>query len=251
LISHSNVGDVLQAQSKFQEALKAYHDSLAIVERLAAMDRNNNNWQRDLSLSHSNIGNVLMELDRFEEALKSYEVSLAISARLAAAQSNNIVWQRDLSVAQEKVGDALLAQGRLDEALKSYRAAASIRLRLASSNPTNARLQQDLHIYISKLGGLSFILVLNGKFSTALDVVDQAIALGTKGIAFRENRAHALMLLDRVEEARTVYLAHRGHKNTEGKAWEAIVLGDFAEMRKHGLSHPLMGEIEKLFAAGG
>jgi len=29
------------------------------------------------------------------------------------------------------------------------------------------------------------------------------------------------------------------------------VLDDFAEMRKAGLSHPLMNEIEKQFAAGG
>jgi len=28
------------------------------------------------------------------------------------------------------------------------------------------------------------------------------------------------------------------------------VLGDFADLRKHGLTHPLMDEIEKLFAAG-
>ena len=59
------------------------------------------------------------------------------------------------------------------------------------------------------------------------------------------------MLLDRVDEARAIYLQHRGQKNVQGRSWEAIVLDDFAELRKAGLTHPLMAEIEKRFAAAG
>jgi predicted negative regulator of RcsB-dependent stress response len=40
-ISYNKVGDVLVAQGKLEEALKAYHDGLAIRERLAAADRSN------------------------------------------------------------------------------------------------------------------------------------------------------------------------------------------------------------------
>jgi hypothetical protein len=66
------------------------------------------------------------------------------------------------------------------------------------------------------------------------------------------NRAHALMFLGRVEEARALYLQYRGRKNVLGeKPWDAIVLEDFAELRQAGLTHPLMDEIEKAFTAGG
>jgi hypothetical protein len=40
-MSYEKVGDVLKAQGKLDEALKAYRDSLAIRERLAAADRSN------------------------------------------------------------------------------------------------------------------------------------------------------------------------------------------------------------------
>ena len=60
------------------------------------------------------------------------------------------------------------------------------------------------------------------------------------------------MFLGRAEEARALYLKYRGKKNVDGeKSWEASVLDDFAEMRKAGLTHRLMTEIERTFAAGG
>jgi hypothetical protein len=60
------------------------------------------------------------------------------------------------------------------------------------------------------------------------------------------------MLLDRVDEARALYLEYRGAKNVDGtKSWEKVILEDFVELRKAGLTHPLMNEIEKTFTAGG
>jgi len=58
------------------------------------------------------------------------------------------------------------------------------------------------------------------------------------------------MFLGRVDEARTIYLSYRGqkaHSNKDG-LWEKVVLGDFAEFRKAGLTNPLMDEIQTLFA---
>ena len=43
---------MLAAQGKLDEALEAYRDGLAIRERLAAADRSNTRWQRDLSVSY-------------------------------------------------------------------------------------------------------------------------------------------------------------------------------------------------------
>jgi hypothetical protein len=44
---------------------------------------------------------------------------------------------------------------------------------------------------------------------------------------------------------------YRGQKIPEqdGKSWENAILEDFAELRKAGLSDPLMDTIEKLFKA--
>jgi hypothetical protein len=60
------------------------------------------------------------------------------------------------------------------------------------------------------------------------------------------------MFLGRVEEARAIYLSHRGAKNVvDEKSWEAVVMDDFAELREAKLKHSLMDEIEKRFTAPG
>jgi hypothetical protein len=58
------------------------------------------------------------------------------------------------------------------------------------------------------------------------------------------------MFLGRTDEARALYLKYRGRKDvSEGKSWEIVVQEDFAQLRKVGLSDPLMDAIEKLFNA--
>jgi hypothetical protein len=64
------------------------------------------------------------------------------------------------------------------------------------------------------------------------------------------NRAHALMFLGRQDEARELYLKYRDEKNVQGgKSWITVTREDFQELRKAGLSSPLMSDIEQIFAA--
>jgi hypothetical protein len=92
-------------------------------------------------------------------------------------------------------------------------------------------------------------------FTRALEAADQAILLAPEQTWLYSNRAHALMFLDREQEARALYLRYRGEKNVhgknaqDGKSWEMVILGDFAELRKAELTRPLMNEIEKTFSA--
>src|SRR6202022_2128529 len=53
-------GNTYLTLGDLDEALKAYGDGLAIAERLAAADRSNTQWQRDLSVSYSKVGEVLV-----------------------------------------------------------------------------------------------------------------------------------------------------------------------------------------------
>jgi hypothetical protein len=82
-----------------------------------------------------------------------------------------------------------------------------------------------------------------------MEAADQAIVLFPGKIWLYSNRAHALMFLGRLDEAREIYLKYRGQKIPEekGKNWESAVVEDFAEFRKAGLAKPLMNEIEKQF----
>jgi tetratricopeptide (TPR) repeat protein len=141
----------------------------------------------------------------------------------------------------------LVKQGKLDDALKSYRDSLTIFQHLAASDRSNIQWQKDLQYGTDKIGGLAYNFILARKFAIALEVADQAISLAPNAMWFYSNRAHGLMLLGRVDEARSLYLRFRGEKNAHGgKSWETVILEDFAELRKVGLTHPLMDEIETL-----
>jgi tetratricopeptide (TPR) repeat protein len=172
--------------------------------------------------------------------------------RLAKADPNNAGWQHDLSVWYDRVGDVLVKQGNLTEALKSFRDGLAIRERLTKADPSNVQWRNDLQFTIDRIGSLAYRFVLAGDFSNALDAADQVVALAPDRLWLHGNRAHALMFLGRVEEARAIYLAHRGARNASAsgeKSWETAVLEDFADLRAAKLAHPLMDEIEQLFTA--
>jgi hypothetical protein len=103
------------------------------------------------------------------------------------------------------------------------------------------RVQHDLQFVIGRIGALAYGFLLTRDFATALAAADQAISLAPGEIWLYTNRAHALMLLGRFDEARALYLKYRGQKDvTNGKSWEVVVLEDFTELRKAGLTDPLM-----------
>jgi hypothetical protein len=85
-----------------------------------------------------------------------------------------------------------------------------------------------------------------GNFRIGLEAAELGITFDPKKIWILINRAHALMFLDRTEEARHDYLAHRGEILEQGQ-WEGLILEDFKSLREQGREHPLMTEIEDKF----
>ena len=84
-------------------------------------------------------------------------------------------------------------------------------------------------------------------FTKALAVAERAHAFIPDDHWFEISRAHALMFLERGEEAQALYLAYKGKPVSEqdAKLWERVIAEDFAEFRKAGLTHPMMADIEK------
>jgi len=60
------------------------------------------------------------------------------------------------------------------------------------------------------------------------------------------NRAHALLLLGRTKDAEQIYLRYRGQKIEDGRDWTAVVLQDFEEFEKVGITTPEFTRIRKL-----
>jgi tetratricopeptide (TPR) repeat protein len=85
------------------------------------------------------------------------------------------------------------------------------------------------------------------EFTKALTVTDRAHALLPNELSIETNRAHALLFLGRGEEAKALYLAHKGKPlpGQHGRLWQGAIVQDFAKFREAGLTHPMMAEIEK------
>ena len=84
------------------------------------------------------------------------------------------------------------------------------------------------------------------EFTKALTIGDRAHALFPDRLTIETNRAHALMFLGRREDSKALYLVYKGKpiSGADGPLWEYIIAEDFAELRKSGLTHPMMAEIE-------
>jgi TPR repeat protein len=85
------------------------------------------------------------------------------------------------------------------------------------------------------------------EFTKAFTVADRAHALLPDDRGIETNRAHALMFQRRGKESKALYLAHKGKpvSGQNGKLWERVIVEDFAEFRKAGLTHPMMADIER------
>jgi len=92
---------------------------------------------------------------------------------------------------------------------------------------------------------LSWYALFARHYAEALDAAERSIKLKTSLVP-ETNRAHALMMLGRAAEAKSIYLAHKGEP-LNGKKWEEIIADDFAKLRKAGIESPLMAEIETAF----
>ena len=107
--------------------------------------------------------------------------------------------------------------------------------------------------YSSVLNLEAWYAIFAGDFELARTESQRAIDLvetQEEKFAPMTNRAHALMMLNRITEARDAYMAGRGLAGAGKETWEHTILRDFIEFRAAGLMHPLMAEIEAAFKKG-
>ena len=242
-VSYGKVGDRAEAQGDAAGGAAILpRRASPSIERLAQSDPGNAGWQRDLAVSYEKIGDIAGGAGRprgcaqFLPAISPFPTGWRNP--IPAMPTGNMTWQ----LPYQKIGDVQMAQGDLAAALRSYRESLERMQRLVSLDRSNKQWREDLDLVVARIGGEAFAFVLASDFATALEAADQAIALAPDEIWFRINRAHALMFLGRVEAARALYLKYRGRKDVlDGESWEAVTIGDFATLRKAGLSRSAHG----------
>lgn len=121
--AHSNLGVVLQAMGRLDEAILAHRSALAVNPRFHT--------------AHFNLGNVYKDMGRLEDAVRSYDEAISISPLFAQAYNN--------------MGIALADLYRLDEAISAYQKAIAL-------DPENAAAYNNIGLSFSAKGLLDAAL---------------------------------------------------------------------------------------------
>jgi WD40 repeat protein/tetratricopeptide (TPR) repeat protein len=243
------LGDALAADGKGSEATAAYRESIAIRQKLVAAEPENANRQNALAYVDEHLADALLTVGKGTDAVAIYKEALAVRQKMAAAEPDDAQRQKDLAYDNEHLAAALEAEGQHADAITHYRDVLAIRENLAAGverEETAAKGKPGVAT-ANELGGLAWYALFARNFDEVLVTSRRAAELAPDLIWIRTNLAHALMFLNRTDEARSVYFEFRGKKTLKGEVWEALVLEDFATFRKAGLVNPLMDEIEKSF----
>ena len=181
--SQTNLGNVLRARGRLDEAVSCHRRAIALKSDYAEAHNNLGSALRDskgldqavasyrqaisikpdFAMAHMNLGDTLLALGRLDEAARSYRRVLQFRPDSVEAHNN--------------LGNALRDSGRLEEAAASYRRAVAI-------GPDYAKLHNNLGNALLDLGRIEEAVA---SYSHALELEpDFAKAHSNLGSAFRE-----------------------------------------------------------------
>ena len=246
-IYYRQMGDVLAGGNERDKALANYRKAVVIGEKLSGDDPAKTDWQIDLDLYYSRLGDILRADDRIVEALPYYLKSLAIRRKLAGEEPANADKQSKLAAMHRMLGVAFTADNKHEAAIENFNGALAITEHHATEiekfeQETNGKLGV---LTAEALTNVAWDLLFVGNFERALALTERALRLDPDSLAIQTNRAHALLLLGRLDEARALYIAHKGERisQTNNKFWEEVIADDLKELREAGLGHPVFIEI--------
>lgn len=195
---------------------------------------------------------TLLSLGNAQGALAAAREAHGIYQALAAGQSATAGDQRGLAVSDEKIGTVLMAQGDfpggqadLLGAIAAYRDGLAVFRSLADRDKSGTQWRSDL---VDALGNLALALLPDNQPQQTLDLADEALKLDPSAVRVELTRAHALLFLGRVDEAKAIYLADK-YKTIGGRSFAAVVADDFARFRRFGINTLAMQQIEQLLAS--
>jgi tetratricopeptide (TPR) repeat protein len=171
--SHLNLGGLLAAQGRWDEAEREDRQALAEWGRLAADHPGVPEYRRGLAHSHLNLGDLLSGLCRPDEAGAAHRQALALYDRLAADHPGVLEYRRGLAQSRDRLGGLLASLGRRDEAEREDRRAVAECGKLAAEYPGVPEYAADLGSSYYDLGSL---LGNSGDPSAARECYAKAIA---------------------------------------------------------------------------
>ena len=204
-------------------------------------------WQYELLKALGRLSNIDVNkyeiYDKMDATMRALvRIDYAIQVRLRD-------WYPEVLAEMSKLNKSeinkLVAAGRFEEALTiQQRVVSQLKHAVGYSYVEKSSLTQALILK-------SWQALFARKFDVALRSAQGAIDSTEneeKKLVAKTNKAHALMFLDRIDEAIQIYQSGRGKTFEDKRTWERTIVDDFSEFQKAGLSHPLMSKISAEFA---
>jgi tetratricopeptide (TPR) repeat protein len=208
--------------ANLRKAIAAYDAALTVRTRSAA--------PADWAMTQNNLGLAWSKVatgdqgTNLRKAMAAYAAALTVYTK-DAAPADWAMTQNNLGLAWSKVPTGNRGEN-LRKAIAAYEAALTV-------YTIDAYPDRSLMIRTS----LSGCQILTRDFKGALATAEGASQLIRQNPRLETNLAHALLFLDRTDEAKAMYLKHVGEK-IDDKTWQEVVLQDFDYLEKEGLTHP-------------
>jgi tetratricopeptide (TPR) repeat protein len=192
--SQTNLGNVLRAQGRLDEAVSRHRRAIAL--------------KPDYAEAHNNLGSGLRDSKSLGQAVASYRKAISIKPDFAMAHNN--------------LANCLCAQGRLEEGLESYRCVVELRpsdhdalINLSDTLLALGRLDEAAQSYrrvlqfrpdsVEAHNNLANALRDSGQVEEAAASYRRAIAIRPDYAKLHNNLGNALLDLGRIEEAVASY----------------------------------------------
>ncbi|MCL1470794.1 FkbM family methyltransferase [Argonema antarcticum] len=225
---HNNLGVVLQAQRKLEDAIASYQQAVTLnpsnaeaynnlgyaFEEQGKVEEAIASYQQSIAANphnaeaHYNLGNIFDAAGKLEEAIASYQQAIALNPDYANAHYNLGValWKQDKledaiasyqkaltlnpndAEAHNNLGNALQEQGKLEDAIASYQKALTL-------NPNYAQAYNNLGNALQE----------EGKLEDAIAHYQKALALNPHNAEAHNNLGNAFEEWGKLEDAIAYY----------------------------------------------
>lgn len=155
--------------------------------------------------------------------------------------------ERLASASDIVAGDKLRDMGLRDDALAVYLRRFRECESLIASGRTLLRTIDDRTAAVQRVSEISFEFLLEGDFTKALATTETMSPSGSSSAPpdlIDIRRAHALLLLGRIEEAKQVYSRHHGRRLDADRSVDDLIIRDFERLRRAGITVPNMSELD-------
>lgn len=214
--AHSNLGSLLQAEGKLEEALAEFQGSLAIKEELVAAQADNRPWRTELAAGHNTVAVVLRNLGRLSAAREHFEAENEILSSLVEEDPTDLRPQDFLATSHTFLSKLDRAVGDRQSSAEHLREARKILLRLVEHDPDNADRRFKLALNQLDLGWNAFetadLSLAEREWRQAQQTLDDLLAADDTIYDWRWMRAD-------LGYYRGLLLEARGEKDAARDAW--------------------------------